>query len=519
MKAKESLVTAVLALTAALSTGGPVAAELSWRLDVTPPAPECGLPTAVELACGSWGDYQLSAEETFDPECSPSTLGVEIPSPHGLTSLPLPALTTWFPCRDGSCLSDHAQGPWVAVIDWADAHGWSVAHTVLQAADFALEAELYAIDQPPAELGGVIDAFSIGDAHLLVQLCRLAERIEAEPDHPPLAVNISAGRVGRLRRPGDEEIVDLSAQVEGLIDHLATAYAITFVAAGGHHRELLFPASLDSVLAVGAFNVAKLRNDGMVWRSWLSTRDVTSLFPGYGFELRSPTDPEACWPAPPGSSYAAATASGWIAAYRAQGGGWLDVDAQACWAPMSVDGRFFLSRDQTPLDGTDLAGPTALVQSAVDGDRCGAGIVDPSLTLQVMEEVEATNVPLRQALSLPQLVAEFGASPENDPCVPCLVPPQRVNGAAPLQLSQSHPLPAELELNDLFLVMGGTVYTLESVDKAEILSKLSHAELPAVALEGLDSRRLRPSHEAFLLYLFESEGHPYWHSTPIDLLP
>lgn len=500
------------------STEDPV---LAWRLyPGSDPPPLCDPPEGAALPCGTWGVYRLAEGSFSTSECGTTAAGDESPPAFVPSGWPAPAPGEWFPCRDGECFAaEPGEGPWAAVVDWDDPHGWSVGQTLLQASNFRVEARLFPLDGPAQPVEEVLDAFEVGDAHLLAQLCALAAELETGPADPPLVVNVSAGRFARGIVTTSDDPPTLASQLLGLIDHLATSYGIAFVAAAGHHRAELFPAHLPPVLAVGPVDLPKQRHTDQTRHSWQTYGKLRALFPGNGLELVSEEDPPRCWPVPAGASFASATAAGWIAAYRNEDGGWDVTDSGAAWAPMEVAGRFHLTRDRSLLPGTDFDGPSALVAGAVDGEGCGEAPESADAVLDVGEMIP--NNPILDLPSLVELIDEIGPSPENEPCVPCEIPSPTQFGAGGeiLRLDASRPLWPDYWIFDLYLLTDRTFYRLESEAKAEILVQLENGALDTIELRGFRAIHLQPWHEALLVFHLVVGEQGLWTAVPIDVLP
>ncbi|MGH2687822.1 MAG: S8/S53 family peptidase [Actinomycetota bacterium] len=506
------LASLLLATASHATTDDPV---LAWRLYAgSEPPPFCDPPEGEALPCGTWGEYRLDEGEFETSECGTTAEGNESPPPFVPSGWPAPAPEDWFPCRDGACFAPGpGEEPWAAVIDWDDPHGWSVGQTLLQAADLRVEARLFPLDEPPAS---VLDVFEVGDAHLLAQLCTLAEELDTGPANLPLVVNISAGRLATGTVATTDDPPTLASQILGLIDHLSTSHGIAFVAAAGHHRTQLFPAHLPPVLAVGPVDLAKQRYTGQARHSWQADGELRTLFPGNGLELFSEDVSPRCWPVPAGASFASATAAGWIAAYRTEGGGWNVADAGAVWAPVEIAGRFHLMRERSLLPGTDFDGPSDLVAGAVDGLACGEA---PETADAVLEVGAVIPSPIQILPSLVELIDEIGPSPENEPCVPCDIPGQFGPAGEILRLEASRALWPDYRIVDLFLLTDGTFHRLESESKLAILEQLENAALDTLELRDFRDVHLQPWHEALLVFHLLEGERGLWTSVPIDVLP
>jgi hypothetical protein len=491
---------------------------LSWRLYTgSEPPPICEPSEGEALACGTWGEYRLAKGSFPTESCGSTADGAESPPAFVPSGWPVPPPGAWFPCRDGGCFeTESVPGAWAAVVDWNDPHGWSVGETLLQAGDRRVAARLFPLDEPPSSVEELLEDFPVGDAHLLAQLCALAEELEAGPENPPLVVNISAGRHAGASGTGGGGAPTLASQILGLIDHLTASPGIAFVAAAGHHRTQLFPAHLPPVLAAGPVDLPRFRHTQETAPSWQADGGLRGLFPAHGLELYSPGPEPQCWPVPAGASFASATAAGWIAAYRTLEGNWEVGDAEADWAPIEVDGRIYLSRDWSVLPDTDLDGPSALVAGAFGGLACGGAPVGAHAVLDVGAQLTD---PIDALPSLVELAAEIGPSPENEPCVPCDIPSPFGPGPEILRLHASLPLAPDYRIVDLYLLTDGTFHRLRSAQKRQILDQLEDGTLLTLELRGFGEVYLQPWHEALLVFQLAHGAQGLWTSVPIDVLP
>lgn len=489
-------------------------AVLAWRLaDGASPPAACGPTEGATLPCGAWGDYVLAEGPLPVSGCGTTAAGNESPPAFVPSGWPAPAPGEWFPCLGGECFAEQPGAePWAAAIDWDDPHGWSVGATLLEAADGRVEARLFPLDAPPQDIRPLLAEFPVGDAHLLAQLCTIAEELETGAAEPPLVVNISAGRLATGGGANSHEAPTLAGQILGLIDHLSGTHGIAFVAAAGHHRTVLFPAHLPPVLAAGPVDLQKQRHTGQSRPSWLADGELRALFPASGLELEWGG---GCWPVPAGTSFASATAAGWIAAYLEGGGDWLPGDAAAVWTTMEIAGRYHLARNRNPLPGTDLDGPSDLVAGAVEGNPCGAA---PNSATAVLDVGEPIPNPIHGLPSLVELVDAIGPSPENEPCVPCDIRYQ-LGGGEVVLLEASRPLVPEYEIVDLYLLTGGIFHPLEGEEKPSILEALATAGVTALELRGFSDVHVEPWLETLLVFHLDDGEHGLWTAVPIDLLP
>lgn len=448
-----------------------------------------------ELACGAAGTLFVGTEPA--PLKSDCGLFEAAPSVHGLypkTPAESPQ-AAWSPCRGGSCFSAEPRGPWVAVIDWDDAHGWSVGETIRQASGQAVEARLYPLD---ASGLAAIDALpAVGDVQVLAQLCRVAEDAER---HPPLAVNMSFGRLaGRSPASCEPGARSLACILGEVIGHLRKAGVAVFAAAG-HEGRLLYPAAAPGVLAIGSVDLGHLRATGAARPLPQTPAGVAGLFPGNGLYLEAPGGADF-WAAPPGSSYASAFAAGWWAGYRVRAPKLSRKLLGLCaaklglMAPILRAGSAYLGCGAMALPRSDLAPPGALLATAL-GQRpevCGraAGTHTRRADDRRLEvEGPATLVP---ELTLAELQEDLShPAPDSRPCVPChdsgsgdgsggtttedptlTYPGGKSETALVIDLGSSQALPRELELTGLYLQVGTTLYRFSDSEHPALLGDLA----------------------------------------------
>ena len=155
---------------------------------------------------------------------------------------------------------------------------------------------------------------AVGDAHLLVRLCEMAEGIDQYTIRPPTVVNMSFGRLfaGDAGNGGcDPE--ELSCQVGQVIDDLVESGAVA-VAAAGNHGRAQFPAAYESVRSAASLDMALFGSSFEIAGAWESPARRHASLPGYGvcLEYQDSDGFDHLWPAPPGSSYASALLAGWL---------------------------------------------------------------------------------------------------------------------------------------------------------------------------------------------------------------
>jgi hypothetical protein len=496
----------------------PAAADVDWFQ--LPPGcavkqPEVGTTNGQEpriVACGGAGSFVIGgAGLHYDGQCRLLDHGSETPSP--IPDEPEPRLTPAFPCPGGKCLGHTPGSPWVAVVDWPGAHGWSVAAMVREASDQRVGVELYDLTA-----GGGLAQWvpSLSDLHVLVQLCAVAETVRANPLDRPLAVNMSFGR----RTAGTEcpeTGSGLACSVAGVLSHLAGEGVLPVAAAGNHH-ELLFPASSPGVVSAGAVDLSHLEQTRESRPSTQTPPASAALMLGYGIYLSA--DEGAAWPAPPGSSYAAAMLTGWLGGYLA-GGGSLPSPLLlpgARWTPAIAGDTatgLALALNGVPLRGSELRGPQLLFERAL-----GANPTSRELETVITLPLAGPAPPLPKR-SLLYADAGNGPQPGVDPCVPC-----RGNGlqggaaegadTVLIDLSSSGRLPSPIHLTAVFLRVGKAVYAFDDRGDDSLLAAIAGGTLEGLALTGVGGI-FQPGDQPSLVLVVNVDGTAYWHEVPLNM--
>jgi hypothetical protein len=467
---------------------------------------------AQTLSCGNVGFFVFSPSSSLSYDGSCGHLDGVPETPTDVPGELTPPLPPSFPCSLGRCLGHTPGKPWVAVVDWRNEHGWSVAATIREASDQRVGVELYELTTPSA----ITQALpSVSDLHVLLQLCALEEQIKNQPFDQPLAVNLSFGR--RTNGPA----VGLGGAVGQVLSHLASK-GILPVAAAGNHHEMLFPAASPGVVSAGALDLSWFQQAAQSRPSAQTPDGAAALTLGYGLYLS--TGDNHLWAAPPGSSYAAALFSGWLGGYLA-GGGQLPAASAlpgARWTPVQTGGTgggIALALNGIPLAGSGLAGPRAFFDRALRGTGTPAAPT-PGIALQVT----MTAPPLSP---YPLLYADTGNDPQPGvcPCVPCgpgggggfgQQASGEGSGTLVLDLSSSQPLPAEMSLIRVFLRVGKTVYAFDRSGYQEVLAPIAAGGAGSLVLTGLDGLLPAGQQPSLVLEIYVG-GSSYWHEIPIHL--
>jgi hypothetical protein len=465
------------------------------------------------VACGGAGVFLFGGPGLiYDGECPAVDGGTETPALIPVEPPPrVSPISPTLPCYQGSCLGRSYDRPWVAVLDWRTAHGWSVAATVREASDERVDVELYDL----AAVGGIAPLVpSVSDLHVLVQLCAVAEA--AQGNDRPLAINMSFGRrgTGKDCKSGS----NLGCSVSRVLSYLEKEEGIQVVAAAGNHHEMLFPASSPGVISAGALDLAYLEQNQVARASAQTPPAAKALMVGYGLYLSEEGGDRysPVWPAPPGSSYAAALFTGWLGGTLAAGDG-HPLPAGTRWAPMTTANGLALALDGVPLAGSELAGPRRLLERAM-------GEVPVSLKqgAYVTLRLDGPAPPLPE-LSVLHADSGNGPQPGVNPCVPCqgggeLGAMNRgdAGDAVLVDLSYSAGLPPGTDMVAVLLRVGGEVYAFEGSRDPDLMAAMAAGQVEGLVLSEVGGIFV-PGAQASLVLVVSVGGSAYWHEVPLNL--
>lgn len=530
--------------------GRPAAADIAWDLyDRDPSCSPDGSAAAEVVACGSHGIFVL--HRGLDPEPPASLPGCT--RRFGNREQPLRYLTRRsqpssgaldeLPCAGGSCWTPLAeltpQQPWIAQLDWNNWHGWTVAWTILQAGGGQTPVVAFPFSSSAPQ---AFDAGGTDDAQVLVGLCTILEAVEAGAVSPPVAVNMSFGRLPDAVAGGCSRDA-LACQLREVLDHLSEltedfGRSPTLVAAAGNHRKLLFPASHDKVIATASLDLASLAWGAESSATWESPTDAVlapALFPGNGLCLQyagADGSPQG-WRAPPGTSYASAFLTGWL-------GNGLPSGTTA------RDGTALTPFDLLP----SLQTPQLLQRVYGQGSAACAISPDPEAAAPWFVEALAPLPSPLPELSLIDLVGVLNRpTPEPDPCVPCLAQKKKPTSDLVRQRiddpnargfgSYAHASVASSDDLSVDLSQSAVALAADGVEILELYLRLEADFYPLVPLRGdyealdlglvdaivikqfgsLVQARSQPS-LVFVLRFTEPEADdpgPFWTSTPIQI--
>ena len=450
------------------------------------------------------------------------------------------------------------RGPWVAVVDWDDAHGRSISQIIRQASGGKVETRLFALEGN--ESSG--ERPEANDEAVLIQLRRVAE---AAKHQAPLAVNLS---FGRLHAPLEGHDRHAAAQIGDVLRFLRHDLGIPVFAAAGHQGQLLYPAADPSVTAVGTLDLGQMAATGRIRPLAGTPRGVGALFPGQGLFLEESGSgrtgpgrvrpdrvrpdrvrpdrvrpdrvrpdrvrPDRIRPMPPGSSYASALAAGWWATYRIHFPRLAAKLFGYCRDVLSPrrqpGGRFALACGAKTLPGSAFEAPVALVATAL-GERpevCEA-MARRSREVRRLDVLDiATDVPertlaeIRPGLSHPM--------PESRPCVPCHgsggggdnssggeVWWPSAGGKATVELSvdlsASEGIGPGLELLGLFLEVDGRLLRFSDSENRTLLGEIALGRIDQLRLHDVPD----PTGAASLVFVLRltKDGPVFRSSSPI----
>lgn len=446
------------------------------------------------------------------------------PTPHQeevrlYPGTPADYLPPGFPCSDRACLSDiPASGSWVAQIDWDNGHGLTVAETLNRVS--GLPVHLFALDAP-TRLPMLGD--SVGDAHVLMQLCAIAELSKSA--EPPVVVNLSFGRFW-AKSSWATTTPSLEGEIRDLIANLSTQ--THFVAAAGNDGQMLFPAVIPEVLSVGALDLAAFRRGG-VSPSRISPENSEALFPGYGLLLEEGT---SAFPLAPGTSYASALASGWIAALVPEDRDLIFEANGELLAPTWGEGEqlYALLLGSQKLESSANRAASRLIEiaarPATDAWAKLKVLGGPGISQQILEEVDG----LPETTWTEVLGQDNSPAPDSYPCVPCADAPDPWGGGGGLQtnalvldLGAAQGFGQEgIVLQGLYLQSGDRVLRLTDSVNPWVLQNIAQGDVRQLELQNLPE--YLHEHELLLVWVLalghdSSNWQSFVRKTPITRVP
>jgi hypothetical protein len=463
------------------------------------------------FACGALGLYYLGDQGlSYSSSCLHQVYGEEAPALYLAQHNPrfMPSAGQWFPCRQGNCFGRNSQ-PWAAVIDWNQGHGWSVAGTLSAVAGSGLDLVLYPLDAG----GATFDTQGASDLDVLARLCAVAEYVDQNPNDPPLVINMSFGRIfdsgvsSLLRSRGQ---VALQDEIHTVLQHLQSQLGIHLVAAAGNHGRLLFPASDSYVMAVGGMDVEEYLDAGTVSRALQAPSAAQALLPAYGLYLKEGTA-STYWPVPPGSSYASAFASGWLAGFMADQGlrpSNLSLTPGSTLKPVRVSTDYLLVLDSQTLAGSDLPGAAQVATPALEHV---AGVCNTSTSTPVSTTVSSVTPSLPTRSSADLAGSNNLPLPNTRPCVPCHG--YETNQGLRIKLTASEGFPTGQQLNALHLRVGSSYY---EITDSSVISDFEDGLIDELLLTNVTSISSGTSVELVYELSLTSYGS-FWDSTPVHM--
>ena len=463
------------------------------------------------VACGALGTYYFGPGDfESSGSCSSASHGDEVPALYLSQDDPrfLPSGAEWFPCKSGGCFGRRSQ-PWVAVVDWNQGHGWSVAGLIREVAGSGVDLVLFPLERT----SGLAAADGVSDLDVLIQLCAVAEAAYQAPQDLPLAVNMS---FGRLLDPSVSQSAGLVGrwafqdEIGRVLDHLS-GLGIQLVAAAGNHAELLFPASHSKVMSVGSVDIEHWDSTGSAQRSWQTPTAADTLLPAYGLYLDAGSGSH--WPVPPGSSYASAFATGWLAGYLVDQGmsaTQLGMHSGASLGFEVNSTTYQLTLDGQPLSGSALSGAVGLLKRALEHPSS----VCPGLATAPVSVTPTSVTPTLPTDSADELAADRNLPlPNTRPCVPCH---GRVDDdGLEIDLSSSDGLPTGWDLDALYLMIGSSYY---QISDSTVLADFVDGDLVALYLEDVGS--ITAGTPVALVYdIGIGTSDEFWDATPIHMHP
>jgi hypothetical protein len=469
---------------------------LSWEFYAAP------CPDAVSLysaSCGAYGELHF---EVVSSSCQPFDSGAEVP--FGYPGHEIGELST----RQDPVLSGGrgvigeleklparapATGPWSALIDWEDAHGLAVGAVTDALSGPATPAIGYYLDDFSLLALGA----EIGDQHLLVKLCEVANDVDTGTADLK-TLGMSLGRVPQPTDPvaGSTCAGTLSCHVRGLLGHLKDRN-VTIAAAAGNHQQLLFPAVLDEALAVGGLDMGKYFNNGALHRVWESPTQYDAILPGYALCVGGSVVPS-------GSSLSTAFLAGGLARLLDEVQG-IDPYAAGPWVTTWSTPNDCIVLAQ---DGVEHPYCNPEIDSLMSGLMLGAqsGCWDAPVPANVLvAPPPGTAVAQPPAPGLVQWVADkLKPAPEEDPCIPCMdddsYPP--FTNDVFLNTTRSMPLSSHIYLDALFVRTGTAFYQVNLTPQE--LESVARAQIDGLNLPGFGAI-LDPASYPSLYYLLKMD--------------
>ncbi|HKQ61018.1 MAG TPA: S8/S53 family peptidase [Candidatus Polarisedimenticolaceae bacterium] len=400
--------------------------------------------------------------------------------------------------------------PWLAMVDFTGAHGDSTTWLASEIAGDGVDTFLSDLDDPQlAPLGD-----RVGDFHVLSKLCEVAEKVDHSPLDPPLIVNMSFGRAVFASTDPTSAAgcnpASAPCQIAQVLARLRQQGSV-LVAAAGNQQQLLFPASLDDVMAVGMQDLNRFLFNAQPRAAWETPTGVNAWMPGNALCLDA-------WAIPAGSSYSSAVFAGWLVELR-QDYPTVDPLVGPTWMPRwSTQSQCVVLAQATVLSTECNPTINLMFAGLVDGYDTLCWSPQPT----VSETVPPPGTP-QAPTTLPtfeQWVAGVHREPESDPCVPCVgkIAPGGVD--LNLDVSAAQPLPSGTYIDSLSLRVTTNYYPL-TVTSAQ-LSALAAATLDQLVLSQAGSL-VAPGQSVSLYYRLKNDpnwscnvpNNCYWRSTPV----
>ncbi len=470
--ARRALAVIVMAWSLSLS---PVSLQAEDTVAWSRVEPGCTGRAQQVLNCGTFGEY-LFGQATRGAGCTPEASGVAEP-------LLLAADVETEEQVRGPQPSEGARWPEYgqpSVIDFWSSHGVWVSRVTHEASTAGVRLRMLESSsiQEIQQLGHV------SDLHVLEALCHTIEY----PEWIPKVVNMSFGRL--LDGPPCDDPSSVPCEISRLLTHMREEVGVVLVAAAGNHEQLLFPASEPSTIAVGMLDSAEFAPEGNTIRPAPGTPDgYDALIPGTGLVT---WNRESIPPTPlvyaPGSSFASAFLSGWLAAWEDQSPGALQ-ELVAADGLLSLrwgnDGGYYLAADGKPFEDSRVEGVDKMLDATFGVDpEAFAGQQYPDATHQLT--ISSLPSSAIRPLSRQELMRETNLpNPGSTPCVPCRLRRRAGRSVAPATRGATTPLvletaaklmPTAARLDEVRLSVDGKLYDLEGDDYAAFIVGIAASE-------------------------------------------
>ncbi|MFK7885263.1 MAG: S8 family serine peptidase [Gammaproteobacteria bacterium] len=462
--------------------------DVTWQLYDR----QCALDNVEEqFACGNYGRFYLNGASPTE-SCDVIAEGSDNSLPYfavrnvePFPSVPVVPAGQRAATASATALTQHplqlidqtpfpSAIPWLAMIDFAGAHGNSVHWLAQAVAGSGIASRTILLDDPDQNPDG-----NVTDLDVLRSLCQVANVAQRAPHLRPV-VNMSFGRpiadtdpVNTMTCSGPQ----FSCQILRVTQHLAQRDAL-LVAAGGKQRETLFPAALETVIAAGQLDPSEFVLTKNAQATWEMPAGTNALMPGNGLCIRGG------WSAPSGASYASAFLAGWLA-FAASDNPGFDLHTGVL-QPIHSPAR------NCHVLGTDSGGELSACNAYVEevfqgiGGQYQSGCWSNPIDLSAHVALGTPTVEQPEAVGAVTWNAQVRPAPEGDPCVPCTGSNFARNapdtGDLTINLASTLPMRPNLAIESVHVRVDALFYPL--LASADVLSALHAGQVDELVLKN-----------------------------------